>query len=300
MPRLLSFALGLKRIAMNMSFSRDKESCRKALEEAGAKKVAFVYHLKIRDSNGYDKWLSESKNSFNNKRLFRVMADPAAREEMLIDEIVIDEFPSIQEAFDFISTFDATLKQACSEYTVLAIMPEPSVTFHLVKGISWLIQLFKGVTDIGTPAANWKAENVAVWPDENQMKVARSQDLDEPLFVYNLNKYKPVADYRGSGENAKKISGKDAYNRYSKIAGFELLRRGAYPVYGGKPLYLFGRSEDCMLADHWDHFIFVRYPQRRNLLATIESDEFHNGEVHRDAGLERVAIFMTKKPNKAN
>jgi len=50
-----------------------------------------------------------------------------------------------------------------------------------------------------------------------------------------------------------------------------------------------------MLADRWDHFIFVRYPQRRNLLATIESDEFHKGEIHRDAGLERVAIFMAKK-----
>lgn len=29
----------------------------------------------------------------------------------------------------------------------------------------------------------------------------------------------------------------------------------------------------------------------------IESDEFHKGEVHRDAGLERVAIFMAKTPN---
>lgn len=278
-----------------MSFSRDNESCRKALEEAGARKVAFVYHLKFRDSNNHDKWISESKNSFSGKRLFRVKTDPVAREKMLIDEIVIDEFSSTQEAFDFMSLFDNILKQVCSEYTVLAIMPEPSFTFRLVKGISGLVRLFKGVTDTGTPNANWKAENVAVWPDETQMKVARSQDLNEPLFVYNLNKYKPVADYKDSGENAKKISGKDAYDRYSKIAGFELLRRGAYPVYGGKPICLFGCHEDCMLVDRWDHFIFVRYPQRRNLLATIESDEFHKGEVHRDAGLDRVAIFMGKK-----
>jgi hypothetical protein len=280
---------------MNMPISIDINSCRKALEEVGARKVALVYHLKIGDSNGYDKWLTESKNSLGFKRLFQVKADPVAREGMLIDEIMIDEFPSPQEAFDFMSAFGDTLKEVCSEHIVLVIMPQPSVTFHLVKGISWLVRLFKGVTDIGTPTTNWKAENVAVWPDENQMKVARSQDLDEPLFVYNLNKYKPVADYKGFGEDAKKISGKNAYDRYSKIAGFELLRRGAYPVYGGKPLCLFGSHEDCMLADRWDHFIFVRYPQRRNLLATIESDEFHKGEVHRDAGLERVAIFMAKK-----
>ena len=52
--------------------SKDKESCRKALEEAGARKVAFVYHLKIRDSNGYDKWLSESKIALVGKDCFEL------------------------------------------------------------------------------------------------------------------------------------------------------------------------------------------------------------------------------------
>jgi hypothetical protein len=292
-PATYAFRLQ-QRIAMNMSLLKDKE-CLKALEDAGAKRVAFVYHLNIDDISGYEKWLSESKNNFSGKRLFRVKADPVAREGMLIDEIVIDEFPSTRAAFEFMSIFDDILKRVCTEYTVLIIVPEPSVTFYLVKGISWLIQLFRGVTDRGIPSANWKADNIAVWPDENQMKVARSQDLDEPLFVYNLNKYKPVADYKDSDEDTKRISGKEAYDRYSKIAGRELLRRGAYPVYGGKPLCLFGSREDCMLADHWDHFIFVRYPQRRNLLAIIESDDFHKGEVHRNAGLERVALFMAKK-----
>ena len=247
------------------------------------------------DQNGYNTWLNESKNSFNSKRLFRVKADPVAREGMLIDEIVIDEFPSAQKAFDFMSAFAGALNQACSEHTVLVIMPEPSITFHVVKCISWFARLFKGVTDKGIPTAAWRAENIAVWPDDKQMTVARAQDLDEPLFVYNLNKYKPNAEYKDSYQGVKKISGKEAYDRYSKIAGFELLRRGAYPVYGGKPICLFGSHRDCMLADRWDHFIFVRYPQRRNLLATIESDEFHKGEVHRNAGLERVAIFMAKK-----
>ncbi len=285
---------------MDMSFSIDKESFSEALEEAGTRKVALVHHLKIIDLNGYDKWLRESEDKFNSKRLFRVKADPVARAGMLIDEIIIDEFPSIQSAIKFLSTFDETIVRVCAEYTVLAIEPEPSITFYLVKTISRVVRFFKGVTDKGIPTATWKAENNAIWPDENQMAVARAQDLDEPLFVYNLNKYKPNAEYSDSDEDAKDISGKEAYDRYSKIAGFELLRRGAYPVYGGKPIYLFASHNDCMLADRWDHFIFVRYPQRRNLLAMIESEEFHKGQVHRDAGLERVAIFFAKKPNKAN
>jgi hypothetical protein len=102
--------------------------------------LAVVYHLKISDSNGYDKWLNESKDNFGCKRLFRVKADPVAREGMLIDEIVIDEFPSIQAAFEFFSAFDETLDQVCAEYTVLAIEPEPSVTFRIVKIISWFIR----------------------------------------------------------------------------------------------------------------------------------------------------------------
>ena len=280
---------------MDIFTSLDNESCRKVLEKAGSSKVAFVYHLKIKDPNDYKKWLNESENSFSGKRLYRVKADPVAREGMLVDEILIDEFPSLKEGLDFMSAFGDVLEQVCSEHVILAIKPEPSIIFHLVKCVSWLIRLLKGTNDKGTPTANWSAENSAVWPDDRQMEVARAQDLDEILFVYNLNKYKSVAEYKDFNENGKNVSGKEAYDRYSKIAGFELLRRGAYPVYGGHPLFLFDTRKDSMLADRWDHFIFVRYPQRRNLLATIESDEFHKGEVHRDAGLQRSAVFMGKE-----
>jgi hypothetical protein len=129
--------------------------------------------------------------------------------------------------------------------------------------------LCKGVTYRGIPSAHWQTDNTAVWPDEAQLKVARSRNLDEPLFVYNMNKYKPAATYLSPGADGQRISGERAYGHYARIAGFELLRRGAFPVYGGKPIGLLEGREDCMLADRWDKFIFVRYPQRRNLLATI-------------------------------
>lgn len=116
-----------------MSISIDKEPFCRALEEAGIKKVAFVYHLTIRDPIGYNKWLRESENSLGVKRLFRVKADPVAREGMLIDEIVIDKFLSIKRANDFLLGFDDDLKRVCAEYTVLAIIPEPSATFHLIS-----------------------------------------------------------------------------------------------------------------------------------------------------------------------
>ena len=79
------------------------------------------------------------------------------------------------------------------------------------------------IDDTGVPSDNWKASNIAVWPDEKQMMVAREQNLDSPLLVH--------------------------------------------------------------------------YPQRRNLLAMIESDEYKKSQYHRDAGLERVAIFMGSRKN---
>ncbi|MDD2853662.1 MAG: hypothetical protein PHY09_17390 [Desulfuromonadaceae bacterium] len=272
------------------------ENSREMLEKcAGKNKIALIFHLKISDFEGYNDWLYGSKGKFGSRRMFRVKADPVPREGMEIDEIVIDEFPSSKSAIEFMSVFGAGLKLICSNVAVLAIVPEPSATFRIVKAISWLVQLFKGVKDCGIPSANWKAPNIAVWPDEYQMDVARSQNLDESLFVYNLNKNRAVAEYQTPEAGGRQISGQEAYDRYAKIAGFELLRRGAFPVYGGKPVCLLEAQNNCMLADRWDKFIFVRYPQRRNLLAIIESDEFVKGQTHRDAGLERVAIFMGRE-----
>jgi len=124
------------------------------------------------------------------------------------------------------------------------------------------------------------------------MKVARQQDLSEPILVYNLNKNRNIAQY-GVEENAntKPCSGKDAYERYSKIAGPLLLRRGAFPVYGGKPIGIL-HGVNNMLNDTWDKFVLVHYPQRRNLLSMIESEQYKSSQYHRDAGLDRVAIFI--------
>jgi hypothetical protein len=67
---------------------------------------------------------------------------------------------------------------------------------------------------------------------------------------------------------------------------------GWYPVYGGKPLGILAGDENNMLYDNWSKFILVYYPERRNPLAMIEGKEFKSGQHHRDAGLDRVAIFM--------
>ena len=203
------------------------------------RRVAFIYHLKIKDKAAYDTWCSKSSALLKNIggcRLFNISVDPVPREGMLIDEIIIDEFSTSEVALEFISATQSELFENCQHLTVLAIQSEPVFKFRIVRAIAFLMHFFNGIQDSGIPTANWKADNIAVWPDENQMAVSREQDLDLPLLVYNLNKNKEVAQYHDNQEAETPCSGKEAYERYSKIAGIQLLRRGAYPVYGGNPV----------------------------------------------------------------
>ena len=256
--------------------------------------VALIYHLQIKDNEAFSNWRINSTELLNRsggKRLYNISVDPVPREGMLINELIIDEYPSPEAALEFVAATQTELSETCQNVTILAIEPEPNIKFRIVHVIAFLMHLFNGINDSGTPTANWKANNTAIWPDEKQMAVARAQDLDRPLLVYNLNKNKKIALYQNASQDAKPCSGEEAYERYSKIAGAQLLRRGAYPVYGGKPIGILV-GENNMLSDDWSKFILVYYPQRRNLLAMIEGEKFKSGQYHRDAGLERVAIFM--------
>jgi len=258
-------------------------------------RVALVYHLQVRDGAAYDNWLKKSIDlleSLAGSRLFMMAVDPAPREGLLVDEIIIDEYASSGTALQFVAATQADLTDCCHFVAVLAIQPEPPIKLRVVRILAWFMHLLRGIHDSGIPTANWKAENTAVWPDDRQMAVAREQDLDRPLLVYNLNKNRKVAQYHDVSPGYRPCSGEEAYERYSKIAGAQMLRRGAYPVYGGKPIGILMGGHDSMLADNWSKFNLVYYPQRRNLLAMIESDEFKTGQHHREAGLERVAIFM--------
>lgn len=98
------------------------------------------------------------------------------------------------------------------------------------------------------------------------------------------------------------VSDSDAYNNWfgkstdllESMAGNRPFNMSVDPAPrdGGKPIGILIGDDNSMLADDWSKFILVYYPQRRNLLAMIEGDEFKSGQRHRDAGLERVAIFM--------
>ncbi len=258
------------------------------------KRIALIYHIGISDSEEYEKWFEicdSLLNKFAGKRVYGISVDPAPREDLAVNEIFIYEFPSHIEAAEFFSKSISALNHSSDNVTVVAICPEPKIKMLIVRCVSKVLQIVKGISDPEVPTNAWKPNNDRVWPDENQISVARKQNPNEPILVYNLNKNKKIAQYAAEHPSTPSCSGEDAYERYSKIAGPLLLRRGAFPVYGGKPIgFIYGQKN--MLYDTWSKFILVHYPQRRNLLSMIESAEYKSSQYHRDAGLERVAIFI--------
>jgi hypothetical protein len=88
-----------------MDISIDPEESRRTLErDAGARKVALIFLLKIEDFEAYKEWLDQTEGKMSGRRLHRVKVDPVPREGMVIDEIVIDEHCSSQSALEFMST----------------------------------------------------------------------------------------------------------------------------------------------------------------------------------------------------
>lgn len=80
----------------------------------------MLLHLKIADLASYESWTAASRNRCGGQRLFQVKVDPVPREGMLIDEIVIDEFPSVHAALEFMAAYGAPLNQVCSGLAILA------------------------------------------------------------------------------------------------------------------------------------------------------------------------------------
>lgn len=257
-------------------------------------RIALIYHVERSESNTCREWLAMSDvvlEKYSGKWVYGVEVDPVSREGLHINEINIYEFSAVEGAEAFFSETKTNLTQCVTNVTVLAVCPESKAKMLLVRLISKLLSTVKGIRDPENPPSTWKPNNNRVWPDEQQMSVARKQVMNEPILVYNLNKNKEIAQYDDKQADTPLCSGAEAYERYSKAAGPLLLRRGAYPVYGGKPLgVLYGAKN--MLYDDWDKFILVYYPQRRNLLSMIESEEYQASQYHRDAGLDRVAIFI--------
>ena len=127
-------------------------------------------------------------------------------------------------------------------------------------------------------------------PTADQLRALIEADRDGPLHFVNLLAYRPKARYPEGHEMAKRdLSGAEAYALYGTVALRHVTRRGGR-------LPVFNDVEQCLIgADSaWDQIAIMEYPSTDAFLDMIRDPEYVAALVHREAGLEKTVILVTR------
>lgn len=109
-------------------------------------------------------------------------------------------------------------------------------------------------------------------------------DLDGPVWMVNLMKYRQVADYADGREST--ITGQQADDLYAPLDTLAAI---------GAEVVLFADVESQLLGDEpkWDRVAVVKYPTRRSFIEMQARPDFIEHHVHKDAGMEQTIIIAT-------
>ena len=116
-------------------------------------------------------------------------------------------------------------------------------------------------------------------PNQDQMEGFLEGDIETPIAMLNLLKFKEKAEYEDGRET--NLTGKEAYGIYGNEVQEHLAKVGAETIFAGAVNRLMlGEVEDL-----WDTAVIARYPSRKAMLEMIIDSEYQESEKHRSAGL---------------
>jgi len=116
-------------------------------------------------------------------------------------------------------------------------------------------------------------------PNQEQMEGFLEGDIETPIAMLNLLKFKEKAEYEDGRET--NLTGKEAYSIYGDEVQEHLAKVGAETIFAGAVNRLMlGEVEDL-----WDTAVIARYPSRKAMLEMIMDSEYQESEKHRSAGL---------------
>jgi uncharacterized protein (DUF1330 family) len=129
----------------------------------------------------------------------------------------------------------------------------------------------------------------SVIPNKNQMDEFLEGDIDSPISMVNLLKFKEKAEYEDGRDT--NLSGKEAYMIYGIEVQEHLKKVGGEIVFGGEiSRLMLGEVEDL-----WDNVAVARYPSRTAMLEMMMDPDYQESEKHRSAGLLGQLNIETKE-----
>ncbi len=119
-------------------------------------------------------------------------------------------------------------------------------------------------------------------PDYGRRLATTPPSEEGPVWMINLMKYRPAADY--SDGRPATVSGREADDRYAPLESLAAV---------GAEVVLFADVEDQLLGDEprWDRVAVVKYPTRRSFIDMQSRPEFVDKHAHKDAGMEQTIII---------
>ena len=129
----------------------------------------------------------------------------------------------------------------------------------------------------------------SVIPNKDQMDEFLEGDIDSPISMVNLLKFKEKAEYEDRRDT--NLSGKEAYMIYGMEVQEHLKKVGGEIVFGGEiSRLMLGEVEDL-----WDNVAVARYPSRTAMLEMMMDPDYQESEKHRSAGLLGQLNIETKE-----
>ncbi|SFD60262.1 hypothetical protein [Pseudoalteromonas denitrificans] len=104
-----------------------------------------------------------------------------------------------------------------------------------------------------------------------------ANDDGKSFYTVNLYQYNIKADYSNAALN--QISGRKAFNKFSKVMIKLLAQQGSHPIFGSD-----WRHE---LTTPWHRVVIVRYRSRRDIAEIFIKPEFIQASEHKWAGLAK-------------
>lgn len=129
----------------------------------------------------------------------------------------------------------------------------------------------------------------SIMPDKDGMEAfveKAKSGPDRPIVMLNLLRFADIAQYETVDE---RITGRDAYAKYSKAVTPMLWKTG------GQLLWM-GKVRSVLIApdsEEWDEALLVQYPSRNAFLNMIQSDEYQAIVHHRTAALIDSRLIET-------
>ena len=125
--------------------------------------------------------------------------------------------------------------------------------------------------------------------DQQWAELAQIED-DGPVYMTNLFKFREHAEYQDGRETD--LTGIEAYQLYGAQTSKQVAAIGGRVLHSSQIIGLIvGDVEEL-----WDAVAIVEYPSIKAFMNMVDSDEWHEHAIHREAGLAGQLNIISRTP----